>query len=58
MAPMKSQGSSHRKGKEIASNPPAVLDVSEEAEHSESEQSAKEDTQRDPDSECALLIDP
>jgi len=58
MAPMKSQGSSHRKGKEVASDLPAVPDISEEAEYSELEHSVGEETQRNPDSECALLIDP
>ena len=48
MTPMKSQGFSHRKGKEIASDPPAVPNVGEEAEHSESEQSVGEETQHAP----------
>ena len=43
MAPVKSQGSSHRKGKEVASDPPAVLDVGEEVEYSESEHSVGEE---------------
>ena len=55
---MKSQGSSRHKGKEIGSNPPAVPDVGEEAEYSESKHSAEEETQHDPNSECAPLIDP
>ena len=58
MAPVKSQGSSRHKGKEIASNPPAVPDVGKEAEYSESEHSIGEETQRDPNNECAPLIDP
>ena len=58
MAPMKSQGSSRRKGKEVASDPPAVPDVGEEAEYSESEHSVGEEAQRDPNNECAPLIDP
>ena len=58
MSPVKSQGSSCRKWKAIAFNPPVVPDVGEETEHSESEQSAGEETQRDPNSECAPLIDP
>ena len=58
MALVKSQGSSHCKGKEIASNPPAVPDVGEEVEYSESKHFVGEETQRDPDSECAPLIDP
>ena len=35
MSPVKSQGSSRRKGKAIASDSPAVPDVGEEMEHSE-----------------------
>ena len=58
MALVKSQGSSHRKGKEVASDPPAVPDVGEEVEYSESKHFVGEETQRDPDSECAPLIDP
>ena len=58
MSPMKSQGSSHRKGKAVASDSPAVPDVGEEIERSDSERTAEEETQRDPDSECAPLIDP
>ena len=58
MAPVKSQGSSHRKRKKAISDPPTVLDVGKEAEYSESEHSDEEEVQRDPDSECASLIDP
>ena len=58
MAPVKSQGSSRRKGKEAIFEPPAALDVGEEAEYSESEHSDEEEAQRNPDSECASLIDP
>ena len=58
MSPVKSLGSSRRKGKAIASDPPTVPDVGEEMEHSESEQSAEEETQHDPNSECAPLLDP
>ena len=58
MSPVKSQGSSHRKGKAIASDSLAVLDVGEEMERSDLKQSAEEETQRDPNSECAPLIDP
>ena len=57
MSPVKSQGSSRRKGKAVASDSPAVPDVGEEMERSDSERSAEEETQRDPDSECAPLID-
>ena len=55
MSPVKSQGSSRRKGKAVASDSPTVP---EEMERSDSEQSAEEETKRDPDSECAPLINP
>ena len=55
MSPVKSQGSSHRKGKAVASDSPAVP---EEMERSDSERSAEEKMERDPGSECAPLIDP
>ena len=55
MSPMKSPSSSRRKGKTVASDSPAVP---EEVEHSDSERSTEEETERDPDSECAPLIDP
>ena len=58
MSLVKSQGSSRCKGKAIASDSPVVPDVGEEMEHSDLEQSAKEKTQRNPNSECAPLIDP
>ena len=58
MLPVKSQGSSHRKGKAVASDSPAIPDVGEEMEHSDSERSVEEETQRNPDSECTPLIDP
>ena len=58
MSSVKSQGSSRRKGKAIAFDSPTVPDVGEEMEHSDSEWSIKEETQRDPNSECAPLIDP
>ena len=58
MSPVKSQGSSRCKGKAIAFDSPAVPDVGEEMEHFELEQSAGEETQRDPNSECTPLIDP
>ena len=51
---MKSQSSSCRKGKAVASNSPAVP---EEVEFN-SKRSAEEETERDPDSECAPLLDP
>ena len=55
MSPVKSPTSSRRKGKTVASDSPAVP---EEAERSDSERSTEEETERDPDSECAPLIDP
>ena len=55
MSPVKSQSSSHHKGKAVASDSPAIP---EEVERSNSERSTKEETERDPDSECAPLIDP
>ena len=47
--------SSRRKGKTVSSDSPAVP---EEVERSDSERSTEEETERDPDSECAPLIDP
>ena len=58
MSPVKSQGSSRRKGKAIAFDSPTVADIGKETEHFESGQSAGEETQRDPNSECTPLIDP
>ena len=58
MAPAKNQGSFPCKGKEAISNPPTALDESEEAEYSESELFIEEEAQRDPDNECAPLINP
>ena len=55
MSLVKSQDSSRRKRKAVASDSPAVP---KETERSDSEQFAKEETERDPDSECAPLIDP
>ena len=55
MSPVKSQGSSHRKGKAVASDSSAVP---EEMERSDTERSTEEEMERDPDSECAPLIDP
>ena len=57
MSLVKSQGSFRRKGKAIASDSLVVPDVGEEMEHSELEQSAEEEMQRDPSNECAPLID-
>ena len=57
MSPVKSQGSSRRKGKAIASDSPVVPNVDEETVHSDSEQSPAEETWCDPNSEYAPLID-
>ena len=43
MASVKSQGSSRHKGKKAISDPPAALDVGEEAEYSELEHSNEEE---------------
>ena len=58
MAPVKSSGSSRRKGKEVVYDPPAEQEMSEEAVYSESDHSDEEEVRRDPDNECAPLIDP
>ena len=55
MSPGKSSSSSWRKGKAVAFDPPVV---SEEVDRSDSEQSAEEEAERDPDGECTPLIDP
>ena len=55
MSPAKSPGSSRRKGKAVAFDPPIV---SEEVDRSDSERSIEEETERDPNGECAPLIDP
>ena len=46
MASVKSQSFSRHKGKEVSSDPPAVPDVGEEAEYSESEHSVGEEAHR------------
>ena len=56
MAPVKSQGSSRRKGKEAISNPSTALDVGKKAKYSESKHSDEEEAQCNPNSECAPLI--
>ena len=43
MALVKSQGSSHRKGKEAIFDPPIAFDVGEEAKYSELEHSVEEE---------------
>ena len=58
MTPMKSQSSSHRKGKEVISYPPIARGVDEETVYSELDHSDEEKMERDSDSECAPLIDP
>ena len=58
MTPAKSQGSSHHKGQKVVSAPPATRDVGEEVVYSELDYFDEEEAQRDPDSECAPLIDP
>ena len=58
IAPVKSSGSSRRKGKEVVYDPPAEQEMSEEAVYSESDHSDEEEVRRDPDNECAPLIDP
>ena len=55
MSLVKSPSSSRRKGKTVAFDSPAVP---KEVERSDSERSTEEETERDPDSECAPLIDP
>ena len=55
MSPAKSPSSSRRKGKAVAFDP---LVVSEEVDRSDSERSAEEEAERNPDGECAPLIDP
>ena len=54
MSPAKSPSSSRRKGKAVAFDPPVV---SEEVDRSNSERSIEEEAERNPDGECAPLID-
>ena len=58
MAPTKSSGSSRRKGKEVVYDPTVEQETGKEAMYYESDHSDKEEALRDPDSECAPLIDP
>ena len=58
IAPVKSLGSSHCKGKKAVYDPPIEQETGNEAVYSESDHSDKEEARRDPDSECAPLIDP
>ena len=56
MTPVKSQGSSHCKGKEVASDDPTMRDVGKEVLLFKSEHFNEEEAWCDPDSECAPLI--
>ena len=58
MAPVKTQASSHRKGKSVAVDPSVEQEVEEEDVRSDSDHSEEEEARRDPNSECAPLIDP
>ena len=58
MVPVKSSGSSCHKGKDAIYDPPVEQETVEEDVYSELDHSDEEETRRDPDSECALLIDP
>ena len=55
MSSAKSPSSSHRKGKAVAFDPPVI---SEEVDRSDSKRSIEEEAERDPNGECAPLIDP
>ena len=56
--PVKSLGSSHCKGKEAVYDPRIEQETGKEAVYSESDHFDEEEARRDPDSECAPLIDP
>ena len=58
MALVKNSGSSHCKGKEAVHDPLVEQKTGEEAVYSESDHFDEEEGRRDPDSECAPLIDP
>ena len=58
MASVKTQASSHRKRKEVVSDPPVGQEIGEEAVHSNSDHSDEGEERHDRDSECAPLIDP
>ena len=58
IAPVKSLGSSHCKGKEAVFDPRIEQETGKEAVYSESDYFDEEEARRDPDSECAPLIDP
>ena len=53
---MKGQSSSHRKGKDVVSDPPSTHDEGEEVVYSDPD-SSDEEARRLPDNECAPLID-
>ena len=57
MVPMKSQGSSRRKGEEAIFDPSTALDVGEEVEYSKSKHSDEEEAYGNHNNECAPLID-
>ncbi|KAL0016294.1 hypothetical protein SO802_003363 [Lithocarpus litseifolius] len=57
MTSAKGQTSSRRKGKEVVDNP-AACEADEEAAYSELDHFDEEEEQRDPNSECAPLINP
>ena len=57
MTSAKGEGSSYHKGKEITTNDPATKIVGEDVPLSELERFKEEEGSRDPDSECAPLID-
>ena len=58
MVPVKSSSSFRRKGKKVIYNPPIEQEMGEEAVYFESDHSDEEKARRDPNSECAPLIDP
>lgn len=58
MAPVKTQGSSRCKGKEVVFIPPIEQEIGEEVAYSELDHSDEEEAQRNPNSECTPLIDP
>ena len=53
MAPVKSSGSSRRKGKEAIYDPPLEQEMGEEAVYPKSDHSDEEEARCDPDSEYA-----
>ena len=58
MVQVKSSGSSRRKGKEAVYDPSVEQETGKEAVYFESDHSDEEEARRDPDNECAPLIDP